>query len=834
MKARLNIFIQQVLKKNDEHEQALLRIVFTTLIIFYAQIPALSEEVWIGQGLLLAQLYLLYAALTAAHIFFYPNPSTTRQYICMVADISSVTLGMLITQESGVVVYGIYLWVIVGNGLRYGSTSLWATYLASAVGFTTVILLNDYWTSRPLLSLGLLAPLLLIPLYILKLRNQLNAVGANAEEANQAKSKFLAHMSHEMRTPLNGIIGISDLLATTPLNEEQRDLVSTLKKSSKILQHLIESVLDLSKIESGRLITEKVDFDLHELINSTVEIFLPQAQAKGLQLNARFTPDTAFALRGDALHLLQVIINLLGNSIKFTDQGSVELRVSTLNQNSTSTRIRFEVIDTGIGIAASAQQTIFERFTQADSSIARKYGGAGLGITISRDLVNLMEGQIGLHSELGIGSQFWFDLPFDKQAENATAMTLTSLEQLHVISIGVAQPERSILAHHLAGWRIRFEHEESPPRFFSRLQQLQASLKKGIVVICAPQNIGMGAQEFARHALRENAHNAVSLLLFDPDLSASSQDSYIKLGYSCLLPLSLDKSMLFNVLHGIMAPHIQTGALSFQAHYERNNKEKSGAHILVADDNDTNRKIISKILEHGGHTVELAENGEQALNRLAQQRYDLMILDLNMPLFGGLDVLKIHHATAQHGRPTPTIILTADATVETMHECAGVGVDAYLTKPIDAITLLDTIARLTATTHPADTEPLSGVEHLTNNIDPVPLLNENTWHQLALLGAGQDNFLPAVIHGFLSESERLLAEMRTAWADREYVAVKQLAHTIKGSAGNVGAEILHHICRDILLSSHAELENNTPALLQQIQTCFESTQALLLKRLGND
>ncbi len=833
MKRKILKFILQIRHKNGEHEQSVLRIFFAGMIFFYLLIEVYSGNQTHKDVFIFSAEWFAFSIFLIFLILFGEVASRNRQLLTMCADIGAVTYGMLLTQETGVLFSWIYLWVIVGNGLRYGISSLVFSYVLSLIGFTTVIYFNTYWSSHPRLSAGLMIPLVLIPLYIMKLRNQLNQAIENAKNANKAKSQFLAHMSHEMRTPLNGLIGVSDLLTATPLNNEQRDLVSTLKNSSKILRQLIENVLDFSKIESGKLVSEKVDFDLHELVNNSIEMFLPQANSKGLHLNARFTPDTAFALRGDALHLLQVIINMVGNAIKFTDKGSVELRVSTVQQDYSGTRIKFEVIDTGIGITATAQKTIFERFTQADSSIARKYGGTGLGTTISRDLVKLMGGQMGLHSEPGIGSVFWFDLPFDKQSADNPARTPTALEQLRVISIGVAQAERSTLANHLAGWRVRFEHEDSLPHFFSRLIQLQADQQKGIVVMCSPQNLGMSAKEFARHALEGNAHNTVSLILLNPDLQSSTSEEFLEMGYSCLLRFPLDKTLLFNALHGVMAPRPVSGVISFKDHYERSSMEKRGIRILVADDNGTNRKIISRILEHGGHKVELVEDGEQALDKLEQKRFDLMILDMNMPQMGGLDVVKIHRASARNLTPTPVIILTANATVEAMNECEEAEVEAYLTKPVDAITLLDTVARLTETTNKVDATELAQPYEVEEDADRSAFLNENTLHQLALLGQGQDHFLQVVIHGFISETDKLLEAMRTALANQEYATFKELAHIIKGSSGNVGAEALHKICGDIMQSNHTELQSKAGELLSQAKMCFKSTRVLLIQHLGD-
>jgi two-component system sensor histidine kinase RpfC len=823
-------FILQLKHRNGEHEQALIRIVFTTSFFLYLFNVNTGSPSAIHVLQFLAG-YIFFSTLLIAHLLRNPESNKYRIALSIAADIGATTYGMLVTQESGAIFYGVYLWVIVGNGLRYGIPALLFSYGCSLVGFIAVITTNDYWLAHSKLSLGLLMPLILVPLYIKKLRNQLNRALESAREANQAKTQFLAHMSHEMRTPLNGLIGVSDLLTVTPLNREQHDLVRTLKNSSKILQQLIENVLDFSKIESGKLESEKIDFDLHELVNNIVEMFQSQAAEKRLQLHVRFTPDTPFALNGDALHLLQIIINLTGNAIKFTNKGSVELRIGTIRQDETTAHVKFEIIDSGIGISPDAQKFIFDRFTQADSSIARKYGGTGLGTTISRDLVKLLGGKIGVHSEVGIGSVFWFELPFGKQVHMNEMSTPTSLDQLRVISIGIAQAERNVLANHLAGWRVRYEYEESIDRFFSRLDQMQLSQQKGVVVMCSPQSFGMSAKDFAEKVSGVNPNNSISLILFNPDMQAEVDEDRLGLGYTCLLRFPLDKTLLFNALHGVMAPRPTSGVISFKDHYERTNKEKRGVRILVADDNGTNRKIIARILEHGGHKVELVEDGEQALDRLEQKRFDLMILDMNMPQMGGLDVVKIHRATSMQGVPTPVIILTADATIAAMRECEAAEIDSYLTKPVDAITLLDTIARLTSTVNTVDATELSPA--VDDDSDQSSLLNESTLHQLALLGEGQDNFLQVVIHGYISETEKILETMRTSLANQEYATFKELAHIIKGSSGNVGADAMYTLCSEIMQCPPTDLNLKASMLLKQAHACFKTTRMLLIQHLGN-
>ncbi|GAB1233735.1 ATP-binding protein [Ferrigenium sp. UT5] len=832
MKRPFSHFFLQLRRRNGEHEQAVLRIFFASLIFFYLLAEYLSGRTDHRAVLIFSAEWLLAGGLVFVAILLNGKTSVPRRFITMVADIGATTYGMLLTQENGALFFGVYLWVIVGNGLRYGIPALVSSYVLSIIGFTTVIVFNDYWSSNLRLSIGLMITLVLIPLYLIKLRNQLNYALENAKQANQAKSRFLAQMSHEMRTPLNGVVGVADLLTATPLNNEQRDLVNTLKNSSSILRQLIENVLDISKIESGKMVTEKVDFDLHELVNNAVELFMPQANAKGLHLHIRFSPDTAFALHGDALHLTQVLINLLGNAIKFTAKGSVELRIGTVRQSIADTRLRFEIIDTGIGIPAKAQPAIFERFRQADASIARLYGGTGLGTTISRDLVRLMDGEIGVHSEPGIGSTFWFELPLQKQAAALRAAAPTSLEQLRVIGFGFSPLERSVLATTLAGWKIRFEHEPSAQQLFYRLRSLPLSVQKSTVVMGSEPHLNMSAAEFARSAL-EGA-SEVSLMLLNLDAQAENGVDYLCAGYACVLRAPLDKALLFNALHGVMAPHPAAGAISFREHYERNLREREGVRILVADDNGTNRKIIARILEHGGHTVELAESGEQALDLLEQGRFDLMILDKNMPDMGGLEIIKIHRATSLRSAPVPAIILTADATTEALRECEAAAVEGYLTKPVDTIVLLDTIARLTSTRRKAELDEIPEPEG-TNQAATADstVLNEQTLHQLALIGQGQTNFLPLVIHGFIAETEKLLEAMQTALANREYATFKELAHMIKGSSGNIGAEALHQTCGRILSSNPAELQTRAPEWMDEARADFKSARMLLIQYLGD-
>jgi len=664
------------------------------------------------------------------------------------------------------------------------------------------------------------------------LLERLNQAIRRAEEASKAKSYFLANMSHEMRTPLNGVIGTSDLILETPLNAEQKDLVVTLRNSGHILLKLIENVLDFSKIESGKLLAEIVDFDLHHMVKNIMDMFATQAENKGLQLHTHFSPETSFLLRGDHQHLRQVIINLVGNAIKFTQKGTVELRLLTLNQSQASIQLRFEVADTGIGIPKESQQTIFESFTQANANITAKYGGTGLGTTISKQLVQFMGGRIGLQSELGKGSLFWFELPFQKQIGHQVATTYNVLQNLRVVLAGVSTVEQAVITSCLSEWETEFDITTSRAEFFSHPHSIQADIQPNIVVMCSPQSLGMSIGDFALHVREKFSAAKTSLILINSDSNNHSHDELFKMGYACFLQTPIDKTQLLNALHGVAPMKMEEDTpASFMEYFEKNNNNtKRRLNILVAEDNGTNRLILAKILQRAGHSVDLVTNGDEALDWLEIKSYDLAILDMNMPVVTGPEVTKIYRATTAVESHIPIIILTANATIDAQRECEEAGADAFLTKPIDAFTLLDVIAKLSIR-HNKINKSISITPTSPENLSDEPLLSENTLNQLQLLGEKDNYFIGTIIQGFIEENEQLLQAMHAALLKKEYVTFRKLAHTMKGSAGNVGAQVLYQLCCEILKLDHAKLISSGPALFDRAIKSFSSTRHALKKYL---
>jgi len=728
-----------------------------------------------------------------------------------VLDIGTLTGLMALHGESAAPLFLIYVWVTLANGFRFGQRYLLIALGLSVAGFWYVLWKNEFWLQHSDIGYGLLIGFIALSLYVRSLVTKLFDALARAEAANQAKRRFISVVSHEMRTPLNAIIGMSDLLRDTPLSREQADMLQTLRSSSRMMLGLVEDVLDFSKIEAGKLVLEKSDFDLHALVNSTSRIVAAQAAAKGVEFVVSIMPEVPPAVRGDPHYLRQVLINLAGNAVKFTERGSVTVHVSAQAESEARVQLKFSVRDTGIGIAPEAQARIFESFTQADQSMARRFGGTGLGTTIAKQLVGLMGGRIGLESAVGLGSTFWFELSLDKQPERVGGGK-GELAEARILLVGFPKVEREPLEQALAGWGANPVAVAAIEEGVSRLVS-EISLAKPYhsVLIYAAGNDVKLAQRFRRAA----PDPAPPTVLAVPREAAVQRFEALSAGFGAVLELPFDKRQLFNVLHSVSAGEdLREGVVRLQD-YARRGAAARKLRILVADDNPTNREVLGKILERGGHAATIVEDGEQALDAVEQQPFDVVLLDRNMPGMGGMEALQALRLITRASGRLPIAMLSADVTPEAKREALEAGFDAFLPKPIEAARLLDEVQALSAI-RPEESrrgEPQGG----TRAPPPsgVAVINTETLGHLEELSSSK-TFVEKLVDVFLTDSAALERRVEQAINARNLLEFRSLLHAMKGSSASMGTDRLTALCASLGRMSDAELRLQGAGLLRML------------------
>jgi len=800
------------------------RLVLSGIVLIYLTISSRYGSVSSQEMLRTTGVYFgVYQALSLvlfAHILYRPDVSVVRRVCGIALDVGMFTYCMYAGGEATAPFFPLYLWIIFGNGFRFGNLYLLMSAGASIVMFGAVALTNSYWLTHQSLALGLLASLVFLPMYVAVLIRKLSAAKRQAEEANRAKSAFLASISHELRTPLNAIIGFGGLLCEQVRDQEHRSMLQTIVSSGRSLLGLINNILDFSRIEAGRMPSNMVEIDLYHAIRNIEAMLAVQAQAKALDLSVHITARTPARICADFSHIERILLNLIANAVKFTSSGYIAVTVDAVQTFPDRTRLRFEVTDTGIGIAPEAQERVFESFTQADATIIDQYGGTGLGLAISKQLVKLLHGDIGLVSAPGEGSTFWFEvdvttppsLPAESGLDDQTVILVSRDPALKTvlsdigIRFNVFRHVESVLAaatnNELRDAPILIVDERESPGKIDATEETLANLRaiaRGALIAVTDQ-----ASDAFVMPVRRFFATSVSLPLGAHELNRA-------LRVACLRAERVSDDVELTVSE--MRTHRMLS-------------------ILVAEDNRTNQMVISKILELAGHRAEIVSDGQAAVDALLEGHFDLVLMDVNMPVMNGVEAAKLYRFASLGQRSVPIVALTADATAETEARCREAGIDVCVTKPVEPARLLEVIASLTKGENEEISSPVpsDAVADITShpNFRPGQGVDIRVLENLEKLGGAK--FVSDLVTQFLADAAEILREVEKSVSLRDLEAFKDRLHALRSAAANIGAQRLHEMCLSWRQIGLAELANQGDDHLRKLREEFKRVQTTLKNR----